>query len=188
MNDEWLMECAQRCSPADRATFEQLNALLPSRTQFTPYGSSAHTIRAFRMALEFVKPQRVLEIGFNLGHGALILLELGVQRLTSVEIRQDDQVRAAEVALKILYDRFELVSREALLLREDDRYDLIFIDGDHHQGPVEEDILLGEAKGCRFFLLDDWFPHWGVGVQAAIKNRGLTPLAILGNMALCEKL
>jgi len=173
----------------DDILFKELTALLPAGAGAAgiPYGSNSHSIQYFRDALQLALPRRVLEIGFNLGYSSAIWLELGIQQLTAVDIStRPETLEAAETLTKMCPLRFCYYNRKNLP-ESHDFFDLIFIDGDHSERGVLEDIDLGLRLGIEHFFFDDWFPHWGPGTQPAIAQRPLKIRAILGNMVLCQK-
>lgn len=184
MND-WLDKQCRRCLVSDRELWRQWSSSLPQRTQNEPWGCDAHSIQAIRAAMSLVRPTRVLEIGFNLGASAMMWLQLGVQRLVSLDIRQTDSMLAAASAISARFgDAFTFMPRtEALEFNEP--FDLIFIDGGHEHGDVILDLDLGMKLGIPYYLLDDWLPRYGPGVQSAVRERDMIPLAVFGNMALC---
>jgi hypothetical protein len=115
--------------------------------------------------------------------------------VVSVELRNDEKTRAAAQLLERLAGarRFRAVlgvdsttaTVHQLGVARAPMMHLGFIDGAHDEKSVRADIRLCLAAGCRYFLLDDWFPHWGPGVRPAVVAEGLVPIAILGGMALC---
>jgi methyltransferase family protein len=171
-------------SDEDARFFIEWTGYLPIRKETTPYHSGPHSIRAFRAALKLTGARRILEIGFCLGHSATILLELGSEWVHSVDNSERDQTReAAELVMAKYNHRFCFDYRR--FYSPNGKFDMIFIDGGHEFDDVDEDIKLGLKLKIPFFLFDDFWPHWGPGIQPAIEKHGLIPIAILGNLALC---
>lgn len=61
--------------------------------------------------------------------------------------------------------------------------DIVFIDGDHSESAIFKDIESATWLRSKWILMDDWFPKWGE-TQKVIKSLDITPIAILGTMAL----
>lgn len=201
-DDLFERAAAEMARPEDLRLFEAATSGLPRRDVTEPYHSGAHSIRSLDAALRFLpiprSSARVLEIGFNLGHSAALFLALGTARVFSVEIREDRKTRDAARLLCGLYPgRFSILFRDARSVTGEDlrrrlhalegpaRFDLAFIDGAHDRENAAGDIRLARSAGCQWFLLDDWYPHWGPGVRPAAMDEGLVPFAIVGGMALC---
>jgi hypothetical protein len=51
------------------------------------------------------------------------------------------------------------------------KFDLAFIDGNHEVDWVRSDLALVAGLGIPWILLDDWWPFYGPGVQAAVRER-----------------
>lgn len=187
---DWFIDALFYATEEERQWFDQVTAGLPVRDESEPYHCLAHTVRNFRRVHEWAKPVTVLEIGFNLGHSAAIWLGLGAS-VWSIEKRCSMRIARA---LDILSNRFGS-SRISLVIGDSAKvelpagwpriYDLIFVDGGHELEDVRADIALGREMGVKHFLFDDWQPQFGPGVQPAIAEAKLLPLAVLGNMAYC---
>lgn len=176
----------------DELLFERATAGLPQRGVEEPYHCGAHNVRAFRWALthEFGVPiARVFEIGFNLGHSAAVMLELGAAEVHSIDLRNLPQM---EQAADFLADAsnadfsYQLGVTVANCDPPPFKPMLAFIDGSHTHDDVLADILYcRDQLGITRFLFDDWDPHWGPGVQSAVYATGLLPLHVMGSMAYC---
>lgn len=190
---QYYLDSLYLCSKADEELFNLWTGFLPVRTEDMPYHSGPHSLKHFRRMVEMVKPKRVLEIGFNLGHSACMMFELGVDQICSLEISNNPKVSEAINAVSSRYGkRFRWLkgsSRELFVIHvgspTEIDFDTIFIDGCHDREWVETDIDLGLRLGIRHFFMDDFNPHHGPGVIEAVMNKKLVPLAIFGSMAYC---
>ncbi len=197
-SDDYIEDCFLRPT-YDEELFDLWCGRLPLRKEDTPYHSGPHSIRQFQSALKLIQTDdcapRILETGFCLGHSASILLELGAAFVCSIDNSLRPQTLQAVTVMKSVYDnRFEYISGSSAdpeqrldLKLQGYRFDLMFIDGGHRFLEVDSDIRLGVSLGIKYFLLDDYFPHWGPGVQPAMRVNNLIPVAILGTMALAIK-
>jgi hypothetical protein len=191
----YYLDTLYRCTKKDWDLYQRWTDFLPRRAEGEPYHSGPHSLQRFRMVWELVRPKSVLEIGFNLGHSAVMWLELGVQKVISIQPTPDEGTIHAQTAMEGRYTH-----RRHRLLQGDSRaevadrmlsdfigtgYDLISVDGSHERSWVESDIALGKRLACPYFLMDDYDSHHGPGVVDAVKEAGLIPLAIFGTMALC---
>lgn len=187
--DPWYVERLFLRPSSDDALFEKWTGFLPARTEDLPYTAQAHCIRHMRAALALTKAKTILEIGFNLGHSAAIWLGLGAKHVTSVETSMHPTILDAADRMKKKHgDNVTLGWGDRTVLAADLRsVDLIFIDGAHDQASVAADIALGRAVTAKWFLFDDFNPHWGPGVAPAIEASGLVPVALFGNMMLATE-
>jgi hypothetical protein len=193
--DEWMMERIFLRTEKESAEFDRWCGDLPLREDSTPFHSGPHSIRQFRSALTLAgNPQRILEIGFCLGHSARIFLGL-LPKCEVISIdnsKRPQTLEAAELLYKTHGQRFALIHGESshpglqILLKDNMApFDLIFIDGGHETEAVRADVALGVGLDIPFYLFDDFWPHWGPGVLPAIRGFGLVPLASFGTMMLC---
>ena len=95
---------------------------------------------------------RVLEIGTAYGFSAVAMADSGNAWVLSVDshtgYKDSLAIAQANVAAYGVVDRIELVaawSQEELprLLESGERFDLVFVDGDHSEGAVAHDAALG---------------------------------------------
>lgn len=167
----------------DAELFAYWTGFLPKRTPEMPYHSGPSTLHRLELVTRLLQPATVVEIGFNLGHSAVMFLELGAKHVTSIEISEHPKV--LEAAMRV----GEKYGNERFSFHQDRKFipcpDLLFIDGSHEQADVEADIDFGLRLGVERFLLDDYDLHHGPGVIAAVKSRGLIPLALFGQLAYC---
>jgi hypothetical protein len=183
-------------TPEDIAFFEQATAGLPKRLPDEPYHCGPQNVAAFRYAvleaskcsdeIHDTRSVSVVEIGFNLGHSAACFLALGAH-VWSIDIRLDQRVKSSIKSLERYGADFGFMFREFEWLYSVRTPDLAFIDGGHDYSDVKEDIELCRHHNITRFLFDDWYPHHGPGVQQAVFDSGLLPLAVIGSMAYCEE-
>lgn len=187
----------------DELLFERATAGLPQRGVEEPYHCGAHNVRAFRYALwetscgykldlpngRQVQDVRVFEIGFNLGHSAAVMLELGAANVWSIDNRATPNMFEAAYILHGRHgDNFNFNGPVTVATCAKPAWQptLAFIDGSHNHDEVVADILYcRDQLGITRFLFDDWDPHWGPGVQSAVYATGLLPLHVMGSMAYC---
>ena len=190
--NDWFFKTTYFSTEADAADFAKWTAMLPKRSELTPYHCGAPNVNKFRLFLNLVHPVHLLEIGFNLGHSSMLWLNLGVERVTSVDVRENDPLlRAGVAAVREQFgSRIEFKFRRELTdeFLAGCRPAAIFIDGGHMREDVAADIELGQRLGVRHFFFDDFDLHHGPGVQPAIIEKRLMPQAIFANMAYCVPL
>ena len=158
-----------------------------------PYGTGPHCLLAFQTwASSLWRPKHILEIGFNCGNGSAALFScLPIDcKITSIDIRDSEEVRFASGALNNKFD-----GRHTLKIGDSAKsdeiahgvYDGAFIDGAHDLESIVKDIAACRRLGIKQFLFDDIFPQFGETLPA-IKSSGLRMLAIVGaNMAICTE-
>lgn len=134
-----------------------------------PYSCGPHTIRNFREALSIVKPNNILEIGFNLGYSSAMLVLLG-ENVDSIDISEKWETKYAALYLENNNaGRFNYWNRKDFP-EPYGKYDLVFIDGGHFEEDVTNDILLAKKLGTPYLLFDDIYPQYGPGVMPAINK------------------
>lgn len=178
-------------TPEDLKLYEKIRDGLPDNEGSAVVGAScAHCMKIFRMFVGFVKPQALLEIGFNLGYSSRAFLELGVPIVTSIEIRKSEDInRSREFISKKYPKRFNLYDGVDISkinnLANYGYYNAAFIDGSHNLADIAVDIEYCMKFGVKTILMDDFWPHFG-DTQKAILQTKIKVVAILGNFAICE--
>lgn len=174
---EQLLECSEE----DKVFFNKCIEGLPTREGFNgnyfdskgveiPYGSEAHIVQHFRKVIETVNPMLILEIGFNLGVSSALWLNMCKAGLVSVDVSDKEETM---YAAKLLKERF--TSRFYFKFRKDcidlvrNSYNLIFIDGDHRESFIIDDINLAKELNIPYLLFDDCYETYGE-TMAAIKH------------------
>lgn len=167
LTDEALLYASEE----DWAFYREAVAGLPTREGFKgnyldkddveiPHGSGPHILRHFREALQITNPGRVLEIGFNFGHGSAMLLKLGVNVL-SVDISHKWETLFAALLLeKRSRGCFSYYNREHLSSIKT-HIGMAFIDGAHDQMSVFGDICTCKDMEIPYLLFDDWYSRYG---------------------------
>lgn len=159
-----------------------------------PWGSGPHNVRAYREIIQIVKPRSILEIGFNMGYATAVFLNLCDCDIVSIDISdKDETMSAAEILYKQFPKRFDFLCCDSkYLLVHGSRFvnsktfDMIFIDGNHLEEYVTNDIDLGMKLGIKWFVLDDWQPNFGPGVQISAAKFPLEIVKVFGNTALLK--
>jgi predicted O-methyltransferase YrrM len=159
--------------PGDVLRFKDMTEGLPLEIM---YGLGPHSIRIIEEVLEITKPCSILEIGFGAGASASLFLSLSTASLASCEISHDTRVlTAADMLMRSFPGRFRFMNFPSYEL-SDQHFkttgapDLIFIDGSHEYEEVANDLAFAIGF-IPWILLDDWWPHFGPGVQRAAKER-----------------
>lgn len=182
---DWYIEGCLKYSVEEAAEFSRITGHLPHRVESTPYHSGAHSLRVFKNALRIsgLKPGfKAIEVGFCLGHSAEILFSMGAGVVYSVEnSSREETVRA----IGIVSEKRGVQFRHLNNIPNTGGFNFAFIDGDHSEASIENDLNGIMALGVEWVLFDDWYPHWG-DTQRVLMKRGITPVAILGTMALCH--
>jgi hypothetical protein len=204
-HDQWYIDrVSKRVDPLDERMFARALEILPKRQDHEPYHSGAHSMRMIRNALSIIgyveeKQFTVVETGFAFGHSAMIFFLEGASEVVSIDNSDRPSTLAAAATLVEFFDgRNEKgqvhtfihgdarVDRPALVRAlKGKKVDLMYVDGGHDEESVAADVALGMEAGAPWFLFDDFFPHWGPGVQPVIQKHNLYPMAIVGTMCLC---
>lgn len=155
-----------------------------------PFGTGPHNFQSFAFWSKVIPhPNVMLEIGFNIGHGAAALLHLFPNsKLISIDIRDSSEVRNAHTVLDARYPgRHELVIGDSTVASFPNSFQAAFIDGAHDLDSIKKDIETCRRHGVKHFLFDDVHPRHGDTIEA-IKLSRLKLNAIVGaNMAICEE-
>lgn len=185
----WMYDQHRKCPPEDANVWNEVGCYvlgMDERGHQLPYGSGPHCLKSFRLFVKTHNPQRLLEIGFNNGNSAKLLLKLGVPHVTSCEIRDTSQVRKdmAEIAAKYPESFSTFLGPSCAFDPCDAVYDSAYVDGDHTKKSILEDIAVCRKIGIYKFLFDDFFPMHGDTIEA-VHESGLTVDWICGNMMAC---
>lgn len=148
-----------------------------------PYSSGPHVLRYFREALAITKQHSILEIGFNLGHGAAMLLELDA-RVDSIDVSEKWETKYSALYLKFMHEpRFAYWNRSEFPMPYG-KYGLVFIDGAHDEENIIKDIELAARLEIPYLLLDDWYPKYGETQKAVAKFPELELVKDMNNLRL----
>lgn len=155
-----------------------------------PYHSGPHILRHFRDTIEIIKPKKILEIGFNMGHSAAMWLNLSGAYLYSVDIsKKDETFEGGECLYSQFASRFEyrIISSGDHFLRLKNMvipFDLCFIDGAHDEESIINDIELCKRLMIPYLLFDDWYPRYGETQKAVSKFPELELVKDMNNLRL----
>lgn len=150
-----------------------------------PYHSGPHILRHFRDTLEIVKPTKIFEIGFNMGHSAAMWLELCDALLYSCDVSQKDEtIESAQYLYYKYLHRMGFLYRWELGVLKDMEFDLAFIDGAHDEENITNDIELCKRLKIPYLLFDDWYPRYGETQKAVAKFPELELVKDMNNLRL----
>ena len=160
--------------------------------ELIPYGTGAHSLRAFREAFEIVNPASVIEIGFNCGYAAAVFLSISDATLLSCDISmKDETLIGAEILTKQSDGRFTYYHRHSESFKTYTKqiaFDLCFVDGGHLKDDVMVDIDMCLLLKIPYLLFDDIKPEFG-DVQEVIDTYGeLELIKTWGNIALYKNI
>ena len=190
-------------SAEDQKFYDDAGAGLPLHSgtdtdgSLIPCSCGPHSIAFFRQVCDIIKssePKRVLEIGFNIGYSASILMDLlPGWHLTSCDISDKPSTLIAAKHLNNKHgDRFKFIHSSSDKLTDiiapypDNEFGMAFIDGDHHTEPVISDIKVAQSYNVKYIFFDDFLPIYGPGTYHAILNCELKYVAHRYNMILAE--
>ena len=165
-----------------RAT--EMDEFLKARGHGEPEGNSGQILEQMvHLALlsnKFMKPTKVLEIGFNAGHSSLAILSNPGTHVTSIDICKHSYVTDAKEFIDNLYPgRHTLIIGDSLhVLPNHDKgpYDFIFIDGSTDYDISKSDLYhcLNLAHNDTIIAVDDvvycesgQMYNWTVGPSCA---------------------
>jgi len=131
----------------------------------------------FDMVLGWIKPKEILEIGFYRGGSAFLMLSLSEANVPSIdpifnitdeilgrsvqdqyEIHEREFASVEKIQLEFK-ERFKFYQKSSLDIRPDlegNKFDFMFIDGDHCEVGARNDLQLCLDLGIRYALVDDW--------------------------------
>lgn len=120
------------------------------------------TRKKFNYILNRTQPKSIVEIGFNGGHSARLWLDLMKDdpdfRLLSIDICNHEYTEEIARELEEEDSRFTFMKADSNDLTGDDirDYDLLFIDGEHSEEGVRNDLFLGEEAKMKYILVDNY--------------------------------
>lgn len=191
---ELLMEQRSWYPRIDDMIFDFATRDLPDAgPPIATYHLGAAAVQFFRIVKRLIDPSSVVEIGFNLGHSACMMLEIMDDlSVLSIDINDHEVIRQAAGIVSSKYPgRFSLLIGDSRSPKVQANVavrikpDLVFIDGDHSAQGVENDILFALGLGAKAIAFDDVLPHFCPGAADMIHKYRLKILAATGNMALC---
>lgn len=177
--------------------YQQWMAGLPAQGEVM-YGLGPHSIPILEDVLGRIRPRRILEIGFGVGYSATMFLEIRPGTVVySIDLTEDPRaLEAVELLRKRYAGWFHFIRADSRMmdagmvlsgLPAPAGFDLLFVDGGHDEPTVRSDIRLGLHLGIPWILFDDWWPHFGPGVQPAVHSCPILTIAgRWGNMVLAR--
>lgn len=182
-------------SEEDIAFFNRITEGLPTRAGKNgdgldkfgisiPYHSGAHILRHFRDTIEIIKPKKILEIGFNMGHSAAMWLGLANIAVCSLDISEKDETEEAASFLEVKYPGMFVYFNRKYTIVNLGGFDLSFIDGAHDEENITNDIQYVQAHKVPYILFDDWYPRYGETQKAVAKFPELELIKDMNNLQL----
>jgi predicted O-methyltransferase YrrM len=135
---------------------EQLSGAITGELEFESFNS-------IKSICEKSQPKTILELGFNRGVSAVMWLENSKASLHSIDIRSQQDIESSINYIQNAYpDRFTYTCMDHALLSDiveefKDKYDLIFIDGDHSYDAIYRDTKNSIQFNPTFIAFDDYF-------------------------------
>lgn len=149
-----------------------------------PYHSGPHILRHFMEVRENIKPKKVLEIGFNMGHSAVMWLNMGHIAVCSLDISEKDETIEAAKLLEERYAGMFLYFNRKHTAVDLGQFDLCFIDGAHDEESIIKDIEYAKILSIPYILFDDWYPRYGETQKAVAKFPELELVKDMNNLRL----
>jgi predicted O-methyltransferase YrrM len=121
------------------------------------------SLESFKDICGKANPSSILELGFNRGMSAIMWLEASNSTLHSIDIKTKDQVVDSLKYISKTYTyRFTYTSLDHNLLTDyayafKDKYDLVFIDGDHSYESILRDTKNTLMYNPKYIAYDDYF-------------------------------
>lgn len=140
--------------------------------------------------INIVKPQNILETGFFGGSSAFMWLYLSNAKLTSVdpmknlydESQQHTGFKENVGKLQYIFpQRFKFLEKDSRLIRDDikgEKFDLMFIDGDHLESGIANDFDLAIENNIPWVLVDDFVTSVAKVYVEKYQERFLPPVRI----------
>lgn len=154
-----------------------------------PYSSGPHILRHFRTAIDIANPKGIIEIGLNCGFGSAMLLALFDGYVFSVDISKREETFEAGKFLQLKYPHRFAFTCDGIKdyvkgFLSQNKWDLIFIDGDHKEESIIIDIQLAKGLKIPYLLFDDWYPRYGETQLAVAKFPELELVKDMNNLRL----
>lgn len=134
-------------------------------------------IRLYDAILATTGPlKHILEIGLNGGHSASmwLLKTNSTTKLTDVDIGHHPYIQDVVNVLKQEFpNRFDCIIKSSLEVYPDicnNKYDLIYVDGDHTYDGAYADLLMAEKLAPSYIMVDDTDPPCDPGTTHIPKN------------------
>jgi predicted O-methyltransferase YrrM len=141
----------------------QFTTLLNQLSGATTGELEFESFNSIKTICEKVQPKAILELGFNRGASAIMWLENSKATLHSIDIKIKEEVESSLNCIQAMYpDRFTYTCIDHALLLDmieelKDKYDLIFIDGDHSYEAIYRDTKNSIQLNPKFIAFDDYF-------------------------------
>lgn len=139
-------------------TYKRFKTLLePGKHKGTGEAKEDDVI-AIAESIDIVKPNNILEIGFRRGASALAWLIFSNANLISCDIAGESD--SIFLYKHIFQDRFNYIGASSTQLINFtifyDKFDLMYIDGDHSYIGCKNDIIVGLNLGVKYMLFHDY--------------------------------
>jgi len=157
--------------------FKHLEVMSPVTTGEADYENHWSVIKSI---CDITQPKNILELGFNRGASALMWLNASDARVHSTDYKEEDKVKLSiDEINKHHKGRFEYTCLNHSTFPEviddyKDKYDLVFIDGDHTYEAIRRDAYNVIQMNPTYIAFDDCFHvvH-GIDSRNVIKEFGL---------------
>lgn len=196
MNQELTEEELLYASEEDWTFYKEIADLLPSMAgknndgldkfgEPIPYHSGPHILKHFRETIEIVKPKKILEIGFNMGHSSMMWLKLSSASVVSFDVSEKQETFEGATAVYDKYAlRFDYLDRKYPHTHPLEGFDLCFIDGAHDEENIIKDIEWTKQLRIPYVLFDDWYPRYGETQKAVARFPELELVKDMNNLML----
>ena len=141
-------------------------------------------------ALAISQPKNILELGYFSGGSAYMWLHLSDAKLTSVDpmvnlydpgVKHDGSIESVYKLKGAFPDRFTFIQKDSKLVRPDlagQKFDLIFIDGDHRPIGIRNDFNLALELGIPWVLADDFVTDVLTVYHNEFRDKFLPPVRV----------
>lgn len=140
--------------------------------------------------LSISQPTNILEVGFYQGSSAGMWLYLSDANLTSVDpmvnlydphVLHDGKIENVDKLKGAFPGRFTFIQKDSKLVRPDlagQKFDLMFIDGDHRPLGIRNDFNLALELGIPWVLVDDFVTSVLEVYQNEFATKFLAPIRV----------